>query len=74
YHSLFGQIRSEWEISGKGQLKMLIEIPVNTSATFVLPPHRLKLIDESGKNIPAKKINGKYIAEFASGVYRFEVL
>jgi alpha-L-rhamnosidase len=74
YNSLFGLVRSEWSIGEKGILSTLIEIPVNTSATFVLPQHKMKLIDKSGKNISVKKIDGKYVVEFASGVYRFEIL
>jgi alpha-L-rhamnosidase len=52
----------------------LIEIPANTSATFVLPRNQMKLLDNSGKSITTKKVNNKYEAEFASGVYHFKVL
>jgi alpha-L-rhamnosidase len=74
YNSLFGLVRSDWKISGESNMEIQIEIPVNTSATFVLPSNKMQLIDKSGKNILVKKINGKYVAEFASGVYSFEVL
>jgi alpha-L-rhamnosidase len=74
YSSLFGLVRSEWRISRKGSLEIIIEIPVNTSATFVLPRHLLKLMDGAGNNITVKKINDKHVAEFGSGVYSFEVL
>lgn len=74
YTSLFGVVRSEWKISEGGQLEILLEIPVNTSATFVLPRGQLKLVDTSGKSIVTKKVDSNYEAEFGSGVYRFNVL
>ncbi|RYG26269.1 MAG: hypothetical protein EOO01_42120, partial [Chitinophagaceae bacterium] len=73
YNSSYGMVRSEWKISDGGNLEMILEIPANTSATFVLPPDRMKLVDNSGKSIPIKKVNNKYEAEFPSGVYRFQV-
>lgn len=74
YNSLFGRVRSEWKILKGGNLEVVIEIPANTSATFVLPRNRAKLLDGSGKSIATRKVNSNYQAEFASGVYRFEVL
>ena len=74
YNSLFGIVRSEWKSSEGESLEILIEIPVNTSATFVLPGERMKLVDQSGKSITTKKVNNQYEAEFASGVYQFKVL
>jgi alpha-L-rhamnosidase len=74
YNSLFGIIRSEWKTIEEENLKILIEIPANTSATFVLPRGLTKLVDNSGKSITTKKVNNKYEAEFASGVYQFQVL
>ncbi|WP_295122507.1 family 78 glycoside hydrolase catalytic domain [uncultured Chitinophaga sp.] len=74
YNSLFGIVRSEWKIGEGGNLEILIEIPANTSATFVLPGELMKLVDNSGKSIPTKKVNNKYEAQFASGVYHFKVL
>jgi alpha-L-rhamnosidase len=74
YNSLFGKIRSEWKINANGHLEMLIEIPKNTLATFVLPDHKMAVKSESGKEIETKKINDKYQVEFASGTYKFEVI
>ena len=74
YNSLFGVVRSDWKISTGGHLEILLEIPVNTSATFVLPRGQMKLLDNSGKSILTKKVDSNYEAEFGSGVYRFEVL
>jgi alpha-L-rhamnosidase len=73
YKSLFGLVRSEWKMNAGGQLTILIEVPANTSATFVLPGHQMKLTDNLGKSISTKKVKDKYVAEFGSGVYRFEV-
>ncbi|HKG05847.1 MAG TPA: family 78 glycoside hydrolase catalytic domain [Pedobacter sp.] len=74
YNSSFGIVRSEWKIGKGGKLQVLMEIPANTSATFVLPPERMKLVDDAGKSITPKKVNNKYEAEFGSGMYHFEVL
>jgi alpha-L-rhamnosidase len=74
YNSLFGKIRSEWQTNKKGNLEILIEIPKNTSATFILPNHKMKIKDDAGKDIITKKVNDKYEIEFESGVYRFEIL
>ena len=74
YNSLFGIVRSEWKISEGESLDILIEVPANTSATFVLPNGQMKLVDSSGKTITTKKVNNKYEAEFASGLHHFKVL
>lgn len=74
YNSLCGIVRSEWKIGEGGNLEILIEIPANTSATFVLPRGQMSLVDNSGKSITTKKVNNKHEAEFQSGVYRFKVL
>lgn len=73
YNSLFGKIRSEWKKNQGNKLEVLIEIPVNSSATFILPEGKMKSRNDSGKDILAKKVNGRYQIEFQSGVYSFEV-
>ena len=73
YNSLSGIVRSEWKTSDGGNLEILLEIPANTSATFVLPRERMKLVDDSGKIITTKKANNRYEVEFLSGVYHFQV-
>lgn len=73
YNSLFGQIRSEWKKADNGNLQMIIEIPVNTTASFILPGDKKVIKDEAGKVIPVKNVGGQYISNFSSGVYRFEV-
>lgn len=74
HNSLFGKIRSEWKTNEKKVLEVSIEIPKNTSATFILPGHKQKIKNSSGQIIIAKKINNKYEIEFRSGVHRFEIL
>lgn len=71
YNSLFGKIRSEWKKTSSGNFEILIEVPINTSASFVLPDGKSIITDEAGKDIPIKKLNGQYIADFKSGIYRF---
>ncbi|MFD2871448.1 family 78 glycoside hydrolase catalytic domain [Mucilaginibacter ximonensis] len=74
YNSLFGKIRSEWKKATNGDLDVLIEIPANTSASFVLPDGENVIKDDKGKSIATTKINGQYVAQFKSGIYRFQVL
>jgi alpha-L-rhamnosidase len=72
YRSLCGKIRSEWKRLETGKHRFTIEVPPNTSATFILPMRKDTVISESGKKIPFKKAHGKWAAEFKSGIYRFE--
>ncbi|RZK81206.1 MAG: hypothetical protein EOO92_05415 [Pedobacter sp.] len=74
YNSPFGVLRSEWQVIEEGQQEVLVEVPVNTSATFILAGGKMKLMDNSGKSIPTKKVNGRYQAELGSGIYRFKML
>ncbi len=73
YNSLFGKIRSEWNKNANGEIEVLIEIPKNTSATFVLPLDKKEISNSSDKNKIAKKVNNKYQVEFQSGIYRFTI-
>jgi alpha-L-rhamnosidase len=72
YQSLFGKIRSEWKKRADG-LEIMIEIPTNTSANFVLPDGKKILKDAAGKSITVKTLDGQYVAEFGSGVYQLIV-
>ncbi|HWZ35830.1 MAG TPA: alpha-L-rhamnosidase C-terminal domain-containing protein, partial [Mucilaginibacter sp.] len=74
YNSLFGKIRSEWKKAANGTLEVLIEVPVNSSASFILPDGKSVIKDEAGKNIPIKKTNGHNAAYFKSGIYRLNVM
>jgi alpha-L-rhamnosidase len=73
YNSLYGKIRSEWKTNGKGNLDVLIEIPQNTSATFVLPGDRKTIKTEGGQDFSTRKAGGKYTVELKAGVYRFKI-
>jgi alpha-L-rhamnosidase len=73
YNNLFGKIRSEWKREESGNLHILIEIPENTSATFVLPEGKQKIKTDTGKPYPVKQSGNVYQAEFQSGTYEFEV-
>jgi len=73
YNSSFGKIRSEWK-RDNGKLQVLIEVPKNSSATFVLPANKTKIKYDSGQSTLAKETNNKYQIEFQSGVYSFEII
>ena len=73
YNSSFGKIRSEWK-RDNGKLQVLIEVPKNSSATFVLPANKTKIKYDSGQSTLAKQTNNKYQIEFQSGVYSFEII
>lgn len=74
YNSSFGKIRSEWERTTDGKLRILIEVPENTSATYILPLSKQRIRNDAGKEVLGAEVNGKYQLAFQSGVYRFEVL
>ncbi|RYG29008.1 hypothetical protein EON81_27500, partial [bacterium] len=65
--SLFGKIRSEWTRLEGGKHRFTIEVPPNTSATFILPAGKDTLTSESGKNLPLQKVRGKWATELKSG-------
>lgn len=73
YDSPYGKIRSEWKKESNGKMYILIEIPVNSSATFVLPAGKTSIIDESGQAVPVQKLKRKFQATFPSGVYKLEL-
>ncbi|WP_214070960.1 family 78 glycoside hydrolase catalytic domain [Mucilaginibacter sp. dw_454] len=68
YNSLFGKIRSEWHLNKNGNLEILIEVPQNTSASFIFPNHKTKIKDRAGMTILGRS------AELQAGLYQFEVL
>ena len=74
YNNLFGKIRSEWKRDDSGKLSILIEVPENTSATFVLPAATQKIKSTDGQTHLVKQSGEKYQTEFQSGIYQFEVL
>jgi alpha-L-rhamnosidase len=73
YNSLYGKIRSEWKKNANGSLEVLIEVPQNTSATFVLPGDKT-IVKFGEQEMTANDKNIKNVLEFKGGVYRFEVM
>ena len=79
YHSPYGEIRSEWEKTGKN-VKMNVIIPANTTALVYIPFVSGSVIKESGKDIATIKgiqvigeENGRKICKVGSGTYSFVV-
>ena len=73
YDSPYGKIRSEWKKEADGTIRFLIEIPVNSSATFILPAGKTTITDASGQAISVEKVQQTYQAKFPSGVYDLKV-
>lgn len=72
YNSLFGKIRSEWKKIGDNRHEFLVEIPANTSATFILPDTKPTATDEKGKEVVVREVQGRNVIELPSGVHRFK--
>ncbi len=79
YNSIYGLIRSDWYIKGK-ELRWLISIPANTTATAYIPALSPDNITET--RVPAsetegarflKMENGSAVFEIGSGNYTFIV-
>lgn len=70
--SLYGKIRSEWKRLDDGKYRFIVEIPGNTSATFILPSHKNTVTSKDGKSIPLKKRGEKSALELKSGVHQFD--
>jgi alpha-L-rhamnosidase len=78
YNSIYGRIASDWKKDGN-LFTLVIEIPVNTSATVILPAAGPKLIKINSKAVSSglinKELSGKNetALELGSGKWRFEV-
>ena len=78
YNSIQGIIGSDWKMEN-GVFSLVVEIPVNTSATVILPTGSKELITLNSKPVSASLINSKYTIKnemalkLGSGKYRFEV-
>jgi alpha-L-rhamnosidase len=77
YDSMYGRIRSAWQVNGN-VLAYKATVPGNTTATLYLPAASEKAVKESGKDAgKAKGItfikyeNGKAVYELKSGSYEF---
>lgn len=78
YKSINGLISSEWR-KDKKQFKLDVEIPINTSATIILPVNRNAPIKLNSKSLAIEMINSDHNMEnetaidLGSGKYSFEV-
>jgi alpha-L-rhamnosidase len=78
YNSINGRIASEWKME-KGQFNLNLEIPVNTSATIILPTCSINSVRLNSKPVPPGSVNTKYNAqnetalELGSGKYQVEI-
>ena len=78
YNSIRGPITSDWKVAN-GQFQLLVEIPVNTTATVHVPAKSAEAVTEGGK--PATSAEGvksyrmednMAVFEVESGKYRFQ--
>lgn len=78
YNSIHGLISSAWK-SENGVFTLNVEIPVNTSATIILPAGAKELISVNSLPVPPSMIDTKHkiqketALELGSGKYLFEV-
>lgn len=66
YRSLYGIVRSEWEIDGEQNFSLKVEVPANTTATLFVPKQYTEVM-ESGKCMEMKDNT----LLLGSGVYHF---
>lgn len=80
YQSLYGLVRSEWQINKQKAFNLTVEIPANTTATVYLPNKGDNPVTESGVSV--EKVEGirltgnkegKSVIEITSGIYSFAV-
>ena len=79
YDSPYGKIRSAWKKT-TDSFELEVEIPVNTTATIIIPAANIGAISESGKKLKNQKQfqvtgykDGKVMIRTGSGSYRFNV-
>jgi len=78
YNTLYGKIVSDWKIDENGSFNLIIEVPVNTSATVILPEWGNGIVSESAtpigkaKNIVVSENNPNQV-KISSGNYKFTV-
>jgi alpha-L-rhamnosidase len=77
YHSVHGEIESEWERKPSG-LKLRVVVPPNTTARVCLPAASVDSVTESGKplanapGVASAKLDGNRLwVEIGSGEYNF---
>ena len=72
YHSVYGTIGSAW-FSQADKFELLVQIPVNTTATVFVPAKPAQTITMNGTRIKTKYIDGKAVIKVGSGKYTFSV-
>jgi len=78
YNSINGLISSEWKMEDE-LFTLEIEIPVNTSATVILPTISKEFVKLNSKSVSSSLLNKKYnvkneiALDLGSGKYHFEV-
>jgi len=75
YHSVYGDIRSEWKKNGNS-FDLSVTIPANTTAIISLPAKAGSKITEDGKPLVQKPIiqDDKATIKTGSGSYHFKVI
>lgn len=79
YNTSYGKISSDWSIGANGNFNLSISVPVNTSATVVLPDWGSRTVLESGspvgksRHITVDKMNPARM-KVVSGSYHFTIL
>ncbi len=77
YNSINGKIATEWKLEND-LFSLNIEIPVNTTATVILPTKNASFVKMNGEPVTSDVIskeenNNNLSLELGSGKYRFEV-
>jgi alpha-L-rhamnosidase len=72
YHSVYGDIVSEWE-KNAGEFELDVEIPPNTTATVYLPATKNQEVTENGKKVVVIWLNDSAVVKIGSGKYRFKI-
>ncbi len=75
YNSLYGQIKSEWNVTGDN-VNMNVTVPVNTTATVYVPAKNIDAVSIQGQLLQKSKVKYQYIdkeqmvkMELGSGEY-----
>ncbi|MEP7230292.1 MAG: family 78 glycoside hydrolase catalytic domain [Ginsengibacter sp.] len=70
YHSIKGEIVSDWKIEGK-EFSLHVVIPGNTTATIFIPSNENSAVTEKGRPVSTRFEDGYRVFETGSGDYSF---
>jgi len=73
YHSVYGNIVSDWSGTPAGPFSMKVTIPANTTAQVFLPVIANAHVLQDGHRVDAKREAGSYVVRIGSGSYEFAV-